>query len=55
MEVVGVSFAKVEKEVGGDYEELTARTRGTSVPADGWMFPNGHDDGEAFDTGAFGG
>lgn len=45
---------EVEKNVGGDYEELAKWTRGTRVPTDGWMFPNGHDDGEAPDTGTLG-
>lgn len=46
---------EAEKDVGDNYEELTTRTRETRSPDDDWMFPNGHDDGEAPDTGAFGG
>ena len=46
---------ELEKNVDDNYEEMTARARETRGSADGWMFPNGHDDGESPDTGAFGG
>lgn len=50
-----IELNEAEKDVGDNYEELTTRTRETRSPDDDWMFPNDHDDGEAPDTGAFGG
>ncbi len=46
---------EVEKDVGENYEEPTTRSSVADVPGDDWKFPNGHDDGEAPDTEAFGG
>lgn len=50
-----IELNEEEKGVGDNFEEPTARTRMTRGPAADWMFPNGHDDGEEADTGAFGG